>query len=119
MQLGNFFILAGLPVLISAQKVVVTCSFAIGAVNGDTCESFGKTWALDLATFVSLNPSAKCPDLVAGQDYCVVGTVATVTVTSEPTVQPTSSSTKTTTTATTTTQPGNGMHTCNSIIVKY
>ncbi|KAJ6790368.1 hypothetical protein PWT90_09106 [Aphanocladium album] len=60
-----------------------------------------------------LNPEAKCPEVVGGEEYCVVGTVTTVT--SEPTTAPAATSTKPATTTTrttattTTTVSGNGI----------
>ncbi|KAM3520277.1 hypothetical protein MY4038_009484 [Beauveria bassiana] len=92
--------LAGLPALLSAQRVSVTCSFATVAANGETCNSMAASWGLDTATFESLNPKAKCPEVIGGEQYCVVGTVTTVT--GEPTTAPTTTSTQTTTTTTTT-----------------
>ncbi|KAM0664903.1 hypothetical protein ACQRIU_006287 [Beauveria bassiana] len=106
--------LAGLPALLSAQRVSVTCSFSTVAANGETCDSMAATWGLDAATFQSLNPKAKCPEVIGGEQYCVVGTVTTVT--GEPTTAPATTSTQTTTTTTTTevtstTVPGNGITT--------
>lgn len=87
--------LAGLPALLSAQRVSVTCSFSTVAANGETCDSMAATWGLDAATFQSLNPKAKCPEVIGGEQYCVVGTVTTVT--GEPTTAPATTSTQTTT----------------------
>ncbi|OAA69212.1 LysM domain protein [Akanthomyces lecanii RCEF 1005] len=71
------------------------------------------TWGLDVATFQSLNPKAKCPEVIGGEEYCVVGTKTTVT--SELTTAPATTSTKPATTmtteTTTTTVPGNGIAT--------
>ncbi|EGX87984.1 LysM domain protein [Cordyceps militaris CM01] len=104
--------LAGLPALLSALRVSVTCSFSTVAANGETCDSMAAAWGLNVATFQSLNPKAKCPQVIGGEEYCVVGTVTTVT--GEPTTAPTTTSTKpatTTTETTTTTITGNGIAT--------
>ncbi|KAM0511472.1 hypothetical protein ACHAPE_009826 [Trichoderma viride] len=59
-----------------APRQQVTCNFATAASAGDTCQSFSAEWGLTEQTFESLNPGISCPDLVAGQNYCVVGSVA-------------------------------------------
>lgn len=95
-----------LPQLLSASvlhvRQSVECSFSISASKGDTCQSFADSWGLDLAVFKSLNPGVACPNLVADQDYCVVGTVSTVKPeppksTSQSPAKPTSTSTSKTT----------------------
>ncbi|KAL5087856.1 hypothetical protein Trisim1_007507 [Trichoderma cf. simile WF8] len=62
--------------MILAPRQQVTCSFATAASSGDTCDSFASEWGLTEQTFESLNPGVSCPSLVAGQNYCVVGTVS-------------------------------------------
>ncbi|KAK3934192.1 hypothetical protein QBC46DRAFT_325534 [Diplogelasinospora grovesii] len=65
-----------------AGQSTVTCNFSAAASNGDTCQSFAAAWGLTVDGFESLNPGVACPNLVAGQSYCVIGTVTTVTPTS-------------------------------------
>lgn len=61
----------------------VTCNFHSAAIAGDTCQSFATEWGSTLSNFESINPGINCTtNLVAGQSYCVVGTVVTVTPTS-------------------------------------
>ncbi|KAM0511970.1 hypothetical protein ACHAPE_009326 [Trichoderma viride] len=62
--------------MILAPRQQVTCSFATAASFGDTCDSFAAEWGLTEQTFESLNPGVSCPNLVVGQNYCVVGTVS-------------------------------------------
>ncbi|PYH81263.1 hypothetical protein BO82DRAFT_336349 [Aspergillus uvarum CBS 121591] len=76
-----------------APRQQVICTYETAASSGDTCQSFSAGWGLDVSTFRSLNPGITCPDLVAGQNYCVVGTVLSGGST-------TSSSTLTTSTST-------------------
>ncbi|PTB35488.1 carbohydrate-binding module family 50 protein [Trichoderma asperellum CBS 433.97] len=59
-----------------AKTLQATCSFAIAASSGDTCDSFAAEWGLTKQTFESLNPGVSCPNLGVGQNYCVVGTVS-------------------------------------------
>ncbi|PYI34977.1 hypothetical protein BP00DRAFT_306095, partial [Aspergillus indologenus CBS 114.80] len=70
------------------------CTYETAASSGDTCQSFSPDGGLDVPIFRSLNPVITCPDLVAGQKYCVVGTILSGGST-------TSSSTLTTSTSTT------------------
>ncbi|KAK7923718.1 hypothetical protein PG985_007789 [Apiospora marii] len=76
-----FFFLANTPQLIASrvirvrQTVVVQCDFETNVTNGDSCSSFAAVWGLTPNAFASINPGVSCPgDLVAGQNYCVVGT---------------------------------------------
>ncbi|WPG98094.1 Hypothetical protein R9X50_00088000 [Acrodontium crateriforme] len=69
--------LASAAVLNSRQQV--TCSYATAANSGDTCQSFSAEWGLTTSTFESLNPGVSCPNLVAGQSYCVIGTASSST----------------------------------------
>lgn len=93
---------------------VVTCNFSTAASAGDTCQSFASNWGLTLSGFQDLNPGVPCPNLVAGQEYCVIGTVTTVTTTTTTppaTSPPATTSTPPTTSTTsslpnTPTQPG-------------
>lgn len=62
--------------MILAPRQQVTCSFATAASPRDTCDSFAAEWGLTEQTFESLNPGVSCPNLVVGQNYCVVGTVS-------------------------------------------
>ncbi|RAK80254.1 LysM peptidoglycan-binding domain-containing protein [Aspergillus fijiensis CBS 313.89] len=57
-----------------APRQQVICTYETAASSGDTCHSFSADWGLDVQTFESLNPGITCPALVAGQNYCVVGT---------------------------------------------
>jgi len=60
----------------------VTCNFYSDASAGDTCQSFATEWGTTLSNFESINPGIDCTTaLVAGQSYCVVGTVVTATPT--------------------------------------
>lgn len=79
----------------------VSCDYQTAAASGDTCTSFAAEWGLTEETFASINPGITCPNLVSGQDYCVVGTVtstgptttASSTVTTSAVTSSTSSST--------------------------
>ncbi|KAH8703904.1 putative LysM domain protein [Talaromyces proteolyticus] len=100
MGLRSFMILGLLPWLLSAHvlgaRQSVTCDFTVAASSGDTCTTFAAEWGLTEEGFQALNPSVACPTtLVAGQSYCVLGTVSSVTSTS-----PTTTATSTTTTTT-------------------
>jgi hypothetical protein len=116
MHLKSLLVTGFLPQLLSASELRsrgIVCSFSTPANNGDTCQSFAKTWGLDVAKLTSLNPGIQCPDLVVGQNYCVVGKVSTVpdTTTQSSTSIKTLSTTTTTTETTssspyTPTQPG-------------
>ncbi|KAJ5726916.1 Peptidoglycan-binding Lysin subgroup [Penicillium malachiteum] len=94
----------------------VTCDYETPASSGDTCTTFAAEWGLTEETFASLNPTADCPTLVAGQSYCVVGTVSVAVSTTSSSSTTTSSSTTsstftTSTVKTTTTTAGNGITT--------
>lgn len=100
-----------------APRQRVRCSYATAANTGDTCQSLSADWGLPVQAFESLNPGVSCPNLVAGQSYCVVGTVSsssppsttsaapkpTTTTSTLPTSTSPASTPKTTTTTTTTT----------------
>ncbi|RAH78658.1 hypothetical protein BO86DRAFT_402605 [Aspergillus japonicus CBS 114.51] len=58
-----------------APRQQVICTYETAASSGDTCQSFSADRGMDVPIFRSLNPGITCPDLVAGQNYCVVGTV--------------------------------------------
>lgn len=63
-------------VIHARQAVVVQCDFETSANNGDSCSSFEAAWGLTPDAFAAINPGVSCPgDLVAGQNYCVIGTV--------------------------------------------
>ncbi|OAQ63716.1 LysM domain-containing protein [Pochonia chlamydosporia 170] len=118
MHLKSLLVTGFLPQLLSASEMRsrgVVCSFSTPASNRDTCESFAKTWGLDVAKLTSLNPGIQCPDLVVGQNYCVVGEVSTVpdsTTQSSTSIKTSSTTTTSTSTKTissspyTPTQPG-------------
>ncbi|GKZ37251.1 hypothetical protein AbraIFM66950_008708 [Aspergillus brasiliensis] len=59
-----------------APRQQVSCSYEYTAGSGDTCQSVAAEWGLTVQAFESLNPGITCPDLVAGQNYCVLGTVS-------------------------------------------
>lgn len=108
---------AGLvPALIAAQhsemlKRGVDCAFATAPDRGATCESFASAWGLSVEDLQKLNPGISCPNIVVGQDYCVIGEVtADPTTTSKPTTPSTTSkvSTTTSTPPKTTTSPTTG-----------
>ncbi|CAK7214333.1 hypothetical protein SBRCBS47491_002105 [Sporothrix bragantina] len=78
----------------STQPTVVDCTLSTAASEGDTCQSFALEWGVSATKFE--NPGLTCPGaLVAGQSYCVVGTVVTVSV------QPSKTTTTTTSPSTT------------------
>ncbi|KAE8143473.1 hypothetical protein BDV38DRAFT_292055 [Aspergillus pseudotamarii] len=100
-------VLGLLPKLLSAS---IVCSFSMAASEGATCESFATSWGQTVEKFQALNPGVSCPTLIAGQSYCIVGTV---TEDPKTTITTTSTTLKTTTATTTTssseyepTQPG-------------
>lgn len=110
MGLMSLIILGLLPHLLSAHALEarsVTCQFSVAASSGDTCASFAADWGLTEAKFQALNPSVACPTtLVAGQPYCVLGSVSSTTTTSSTsttitTSSPTSTSTTSVPTSTT------------------
>ncbi|AEO69849.1 carbohydrate-binding module family 50 protein, partial [Thermothielavioides terrestris NRRL 8126] len=84
----------------------VTCSYAVQASNGDTCDSVASSWSISVSEFESLNPGVSCPTLVVGHSYCVFGTITTSTTTKQsptpPPASPTTSPSKTTTSTSTT-----------------
>ncbi|KAJ5094856.1 hypothetical protein N7456_010717 [Penicillium angulare] len=86
----------------------VTCDYETAAASGDTCSSFAAEWGLAEDTFVSLNPDITCPNLVSGQNYCVVGTVTTTGPTT------TTSSTVTTSTVTSSTSSSTSVSSSSS-----
>jgi LysM repeat protein len=105
MGLASLLVLGLVPQLIAARTLQarqsVSCDFSTAANSGDTCSSFAASWGLTDSNFAALNPDVSCPgDLVAGQDYCVIGTVTTgaPTTTAQPTTtaKPTTTSTQTT-----------------------
>ncbi|CAK7205411.1 hypothetical protein SEUCBS139899_008182 [Sporothrix eucalyptigena] len=100
-------LLAGLVLRLvrGSSANTVTCSLSLPASAGDTCSSFAAEWGLTEAAFTSLNPSAVCPNLVAGTSYCVVGTVVTTTAT-----------TTTHATTTTTTHPASPTSTLPTVV---
>ncbi|KGO58766.1 Peptidoglycan-binding Lysin subgroup [Penicillium expansum] len=81
----------------------VTCDYEAAASSGDTCTSFAAEWGLTEETFASLNPSAACPSLVAGQNYCMVGTISAASTTSSSSSTTSSSTTSSSTTSSSTT----------------
>jgi hypothetical protein len=67
------------------------CTITWPAIDGDTCASMARDWALDVDYFRAMNPTADCSKLVHGQEYCVdwEGTKPTapaITTTVPPTV---------------------------------
>lgn len=71
-------VLAVVPQLLDARATLamrqsVLCNRRIVASNADTCESLATDWSLAVKDFVSINPGVQCPQLVADQQYCVVG----------------------------------------------
>ncbi|KAF3484341.1 uncharacterized protein GIQ15_03665 [Arthroderma uncinatum] len=114
MHLVSFIVLALLPELLFARVLYtrgIVCSFSTPCDPGDTCEDLSGRWGLTVDMFKSLNPGVNCPNLVAGQSYCVVGTISpdtpgttttskttTSKATSQAATKPTTTPTKTTTT---------------------
>ncbi|KAI8946257.1 hypothetical protein F4801DRAFT_565163 [Xylaria longipes] len=91
------------------RRQSIDCTYSVAAGSGATCDSVAGAWGISEADFVALNPGVTCPNLVVGQQYCVLGSVSTTTSTStksSTTKAPTSttkapaSTTKTTTTTT-------------------
>lgn len=96
------------------QEIVgnVVCQHSVRAASFPDLERLFQdhTWFVD--QFQALNPGVACPALVAGHDYCVIGSVSTATsttVSSATTVKPTTSPSTppsiTPSTATTTSAP--------------
>ncbi|KAL8393950.1 hypothetical protein RB595_003640 [Gaeumannomyces hyphopodioides] len=90
---------AGLvPALVAAQhpemlKRGVNCAFATRPDRGATCESFASAWGLSVQELQKLNPGVSCPNIIAGQDYCVIGEVTADPTTTSTTAKPTTTST--------------------------
>lgn len=94
-------ILGLLPQLLYAD---VVCDLSVAASRGDTCFSFASAWGQTMDEFLAFNPGVNCPDLMAGQEYCVIGTVTDMTSTKTTyTTSQFTTTTATTTTITTTT----------------
>lgn len=65
----------------STLPTVIDCLMSSAANDGDTCDSFAERWGYPASYFQGLNPDVTCPgDLVAGQSYCIIGDVTTVSV---------------------------------------
>ncbi|PYH30085.1 LysM peptidoglycan-binding domain-containing protein [Aspergillus neoniger CBS 115656] len=79
--------------MVLAPRQQISCSYEYAASSGDTCQSVAADWGLTVQALESLNPKITCPDLVAGQSYCVLGTVSS----SGPTVSSSSLATSTST----------------------
>ncbi|KAE9376388.1 carbohydrate-binding module family 50 protein [Stipitochalara longipes BDJ] len=90
-----------LTAALALQPRQVSCDFSTAANSGDTCLSFSSEWGLTVAAFEALNPGIICPTLVAGTNYCVIGTPAATTSSSSTTTITTKTSSKATTTSTT------------------
>lgn len=75
-----------------APRQQVSCAYETTANSGDTCQSFSAEWGLTLQAFESLNPGITCPNLVAGREYCVGGTVPSSAQTTSSSSMSTSSS---------------------------
>ena len=63
--------------LVLQARQSITCGFSTPANSGDTCSSFASEWGLTVSALEVINPGISCPNLVAGQDYCVISTAAT------------------------------------------
>ncbi|KAL0466564.1 hypothetical protein QR685DRAFT_535346 [Neurospora intermedia] len=110
---SSLLMLGVVPQLLVAAHVLqarqsVSCDFASAANTGDTCASFAAAWGITEAAFAKLNPGVSCPgNLIAGSEYCVIGTVSTGAPTTTKaattsTTPPTTTTTKATTLSTTT-----------------
>lgn len=80
MHLKSRFSTACLPRMLCASALRprgVGYNFSTPANNGESCESFCKSWGLDVAELKLLSPGIQCPNLVVGQKYCVLGGVWT------------------------------------------
>ncbi|KAK3500590.1 hypothetical protein B0T13DRAFT_465759 [Neurospora crassa] len=105
---SSLLMLGVVPQLLVAAHVLqarqsVSCDFATAANNGDTCASFAAAWGITEDAFAKLNPGVSCPgNLIAGSEYCVIGTVSTTTkAATTSTTPPTTTTTKATTLSTT------------------
>ncbi|KAF1360386.1 hypothetical protein EJ07DRAFT_116876, partial [Lizonia empirigonia] len=47
------------------------CTITWPAIEGDTCASMARNWALKVDVFQAMNSTADCSKLVPGQEYCV------------------------------------------------
>lgn len=109
MGLAFLFALGVIPHLITARVLQVRqnveCDFETAANNGDTCASFAAGWGLTESGFAAINPGVSCPgNLVAGQNYCVIGTgtAATSTTSTAKTTSSVGTTVKATTSSTST-----------------
>ncbi|WPH04724.1 Hypothetical protein R9X50_00761900 [Acrodontium crateriforme] len=114
-----FVVIASLPELLYARALQVrdsvSCSYSVVGGNGDTCQSLADSWGISLADFQSFNPGVGCPNIVVGQNYCVIGTVVTGSVTSSSTPMSTTTPKQTTTASATTTSSVPNMPTQSGI----
>ena len=108
MGLATLLVLGIVPSLVAARTIQarqsVSCDFEIAANSGDTCSSFAGNWGLTESAFAAINPSVSCPgNLVAGDNYCVIGSVTSSPTTTAKTTAKTSTTRKTTVKTTSTT----------------
>ncbi|OIW30767.1 putative LysM domain protein [Coniochaeta ligniaria NRRL 30616] len=105
MGLASLLVLGLAPQLIAALALnvrqSVSCDFSTSANSGDTCASFAADWGLTESDFEALNPGVSCPNLVAEQSYCVIGTSPNTSSSSTKAQTTSSSSTKASTTSST------------------
>ncbi|KAH8649337.1 hypothetical protein BX600DRAFT_419503 [Xylariales sp. PMI_506] len=124
-SIASLALLVGIaPQLLAARALQarqsVDCDFEIAANTGDTCTTFAASWGLTESGFESINPGVVCPgNLVAGQNYCVIGTATTTstTTTTKATTTSTSTSTTSITTPVTTTTSSSGYEPTQSGLV--
>ncbi|OAA60297.1 Peptidoglycan-binding lysin domain protein [Niveomyces insectorum RCEF 264] len=79
MYLEAFIAMTYLPLLLEARflasRQAVSCEFDVTASSTDTCDLLVQDWNLSLQDFEQINPGVQCPNLVGGQQYCVMGSV--------------------------------------------
>ena len=47
------------------------CKFTWPAIDGDTCSSMARDWAIDEQLFRAINPGIDCAKLDSNKEYCV------------------------------------------------
>ncbi|KAK3347848.1 hypothetical protein B0H65DRAFT_547658 [Neurospora tetraspora] len=107
MGFASLLMLGVVPQLVAAHvlqaRQSVSCDFATATNNSDTCASFAAAWGITEAAFAKLNPGVSCPgNLIAGTEYCVIGTVSTGAPTTTKTASTTTKAATSTTPPTTT-----------------
>lgn len=47
------------------------CTFTWPAIDGDTCATMSRDWALGAGIFQTMNPGVDCAKLEPGKEYCI------------------------------------------------